>query len=922
MNPRLVSALRLAVVVVPVAFLTAFFVLPVAAVITKGLTGDDGGSFADLARSSRFRGIIWFTFWQAAASTALSLAAGLPAAAMVARLTPRRQRLVRALVIVPFVLPTVVVAAAFEALFNRAGLVDGSIRLHHTVWAILLAHVFFNYAVVVRTVGTYWTGLDGRLEDQARVLGANRWRTFTRITLPRLRPAIAAAASIVFLFSFTSFGIVLILGGPRRATIETEIFAKRSSERTSPRPPQSRWSSWAASRRSSCCRPASSAGRDRCGGTPRAQGGAISPGMLVGNVVTMVLLLGLPIAVLVERSLAVGSGYSLRHYGALFHRVPQLPASAAVALGNSVLYAVVATALAVLIGLLGALVVVYGRGALGHVFDLGLTLPLGTSAVTIGFGMLLVLDQPPLDLRTSRWIIPIAHALIGIPFVMRTMVPILRGIDRRLRDAAAMLGATPARVRREVDAPIAARGLVVAAAFAFAISLGEFGATAFIPPSGRDAHGSNCDLPPPVDARGASPRPGDGPLRSAHGADRAGSGTDRNSPEPERGDVLMALSVDQLAVSFGEHRAVDGASLEVAPGQILAILGPSGCGKSTLLRAIAGLQPLDAGRICWQGNDLNGVPPHERGVGLMFQDHALFPHRDVAANVSFGLRMQGRRDAARSERSAEMLALVGLSGFECRAIDTLSGGEAQRVALARALAPDPRVLLLDEPFGSLDRRLRDRLVEEIPPILRAADVAAVHVTHDHDEAFAVADRVGIMIDGRIDRVGPPREVWSDPQHASVARFLGHTNLVEVGDGGSVPWGTLPLESGLYVVRADAFSPAATGDDADLGAVVERSVFAGGRTRVTFRSEPGGHRLHRRPHRRVGCRPLARRCTPARDRPVEDRPRHRRLSSVGISASTGLPSSLNEAEIPGWRPWRRGCEVRSRCPWCRPSGRRR
>ena len=463
------------------AFLAVFFVYPVAGVIIKGLTGEDAPSFADLARSSRFRGILWFTVWQATASTALSLAAGLPAAAMVARLAPGRQRLVRALVIVPFVLPTVVVAAAFEALFNRAGLVEGSIRLHHTVWAILLAHVFFNYAVVVRTVGTYWAGLDGRIEDQARVLGANRWRTFTRITLPRLRPAIAAASSIIFLFTFTSFGIVLILGGPRRATIETEIFRQaivRSNLATAA----------AIALVQMICVAAliilSTRLEQRKGpttGTPRAQGGPLSRAMIVGNVVTMVLLLGLPIAVLVERSLAVGSGYSLRHYGALFHRVPQLPASAAVALGNSVMYAVVATAIAVLIGLLGALVVVYGRGALGHVFDLGLTLPLGTSAVTIGFGILLVLDEPPLDLRTSRWIIPVAHALIGIPFVMRTMVPVLRGIDPRLRDAAAVLGATPARVRREVDAPLAARGLVVAAAFAFAISLGEFGATAFIP---------------------------------------------------------------------------------------------------------------------------------------------------------------------------------------------------------------------------------------------------------------------------------------------------------------------------------------------------------------------------------------------------------------------------------------------------------
>ena len=307
----------------------------------------------------------------------------------------------------------------------------------------------------------------------------------------------------------------------------------------------------------------------------------------------------------------------------------------------------------------------------------------------------------------------------------------------------------------------------------------------------------------------------------------------------------MTLTTRKLAVRFGDHQALDGVSLHVEPSEILAILGPSGCGKSTLLRAIAGLQPLDAGRVTWNGLDLAGVPPHRREVGLMFQDHALFPHRDVAANVGFGLRMQGLGATERRSRAAEMLELVGLTGFESRPIDTLSGGEAQRVALARALAPHPRVLLLDEPFGSLDRRLRDRLVEEIPPILRAADVAAVHVTHDHDEAFAVADRVGIMIAGRLGRVGPAPEVWSDPRLASVARFLGHTNLVEVGEGGSVPWGTLRLEPGLHVLRADAFSVVDEADG-DLDAVVERSVFAGGRTRVTVRTDPGAVRLRADP----------------------------------------------------------------------------
>jgi thiamine transport system permease protein len=187
------------------------------------------------------------------------------------------------------------------------------------------------------------------------------------------------------------------------------------------------------------------------------------------------------VAVLVERSLAVGDGYSLRHYGALADRVNLLPVSALVALRNSLLFAVVATALALVVGGLASLVVVHGRGSVSRIFDLGLMLPLGVSAVTLGFGMLIALDDPPLDLRTSRWLVPVAHALVGIPFVMRTLVPTLRSIDDRLREAAAVLGASPTRVFREIDLPIAGRAVAVGAAFAFAISLGEFGATSFLP---------------------------------------------------------------------------------------------------------------------------------------------------------------------------------------------------------------------------------------------------------------------------------------------------------------------------------------------------------------------------------------------------------------------------------------------------------
>ena len=242
----------------------------------------------------------------------------------------------------------------------------------------------------------------------------------------------------------------------------------------------------------------------------------------------------------------------------------------------------------------------------------------------------------------------------------------------------------------------------------------------------------------------------------------------------------MTWELDSVSVRFGEVQAVDNASLEISSGELVVVLGPSGCGKSTLLRVIAGLQAPAEGRVLIDGNDAAELLPHQRSIGLMFQQHTLFPHYDVAGNVEFGLRMAKLAQNRRHGRVSELLALVGLAGFEDRAVATLSGGEAQRVALARSLAPNPALLLLDEPFGSLDRALRDRLTEELPGVLSEAGTTAVHVTHDHDEAFCLADRLVVMNQGRILRVGPPREVWADPRTLMVAEFLGHTNFVTRG----------------------------------------------------------------------------------------------------------------------------------------------
>ncbi|MCY3643601.1 MAG: iron ABC transporter permease [Acidimicrobiaceae bacterium] len=471
-------------------FMALFFVWPIGGVIARGLGGSGPAAvLGDVLGSESHRSVIWFTVWQAAVSTALTVAVALPAAGAMARLQFRGQRIVRALSTVPFVLPTVVVAAAFEGLFDRFNLSGGgALTLRHTVWAILLAHVFFNYAVVLRTVGAHWSALDARVEDQARVLGASRLKVFRRVVLPRLAPSIAAASAIVFLFSFTSFGVVLVLGGPTRATIETEIYryaVTRIDLETAAALAVVQLVavvalvvvSNALERRRAVAEPAASFAN-----APRRRGLG-----LVVNLALMAAILGLPIAVLVERSLAAGrgGGYTLRNYNALADRVNLLPDTALAALRNSLTFAVPATSLALLVGGAATLVVIRsgrrgGRG-LGRFFDVGLTLPLGTSAVTVGLGFLLVLNRGPIDIRTSVIIVPIAHAVVGIPFVVRTLVPMLRTVNPRTREAAAVLGASPRRVQREVDLRVAARGLAVGAGFAFAVSLGEFGATSFIP---------------------------------------------------------------------------------------------------------------------------------------------------------------------------------------------------------------------------------------------------------------------------------------------------------------------------------------------------------------------------------------------------------------------------------------------------------
>jgi len=462
---------------VPLAFLALFFAYPLAAILERGFRSDgELASPLGILTDPLTREVVWFTVWQAVASTALTIVIALPTAYVLGRFTFRGRGVVRAVVVIPFVLPTVVVALAFLAVLPE--------RLERGWAAILIAHAFFNVAVVVRVVGTFWAGLDPRASEAAATLGAGPWRRFREVTLPRLAPSLAAAAAIVFLFSFTSFGIVLILGGPRYATIEAEIYnqavrifdLRAAAVLSLVQLVCVALAVWVSMRLEA---------RLALGGQLRAERDVLRrPHTARERAVVAVslgglgLFLGAPLAVLVERSLAVGDGHGFEAYRALARPTSALLATPWEAVLNSIVYAAAATVIAVVVGGLAALAVAHPSGS--RLLDGLLMLPLGASAVMLGFGFVIAYDRFPIDFRAAPWIVPVVQALVAIPFVVRIVAPTLRAIDERQREAAAMLGASPRRVRREIDLPIVARALAVAAGFAFAVSLGEFGATVFL----------------------------------------------------------------------------------------------------------------------------------------------------------------------------------------------------------------------------------------------------------------------------------------------------------------------------------------------------------------------------------------------------------------------------------------------------------
>ncbi len=506
--------LALALWALPLSFLGIFFFYPLGAILAFSFARSQGSWLATLWQTLTSPGtlqVVGFTVAQAALSTLLTLVLGIPGAYLLARYHFRGKALLKALTSIPFVMPTLVVAAAFNALLGSRGWINlglmalfdlsaPPIQFTGTLWAILIAHVFYNTTIVLRMVGDFWSHLDPRLEQAARLLGANRWQIWRQVTIPLLAPVITAATVLVFIFDFTSFGVILILGGPRFATLEVEIYYQTISLFNLPVAASlsilqlllTLVLTWTYSRLSArvsrpvSLRPQSFVQR------PLQRRRSHLPAY--GLIAWLVIFLTVPLLALATRSVmrlepergrrTVDSpGFTLDFYrelslnrrGSMFYAPPTR------AIGLSLAYAAATVAFSLLMGLPAALALSrQDSTGLNRLLDPLLMLPLGTSAVTLGLGFILALDTPPLDLRASPLLIPLAHTLVALPFVIRSLAPALASIRPRLRQAAGMLGANPFQVVRHVDLPLIGRALFVSATFAFTISLGEFGATALI----------------------------------------------------------------------------------------------------------------------------------------------------------------------------------------------------------------------------------------------------------------------------------------------------------------------------------------------------------------------------------------------------------------------------------------------------------
>ena len=479
----------------PLTFLALFFAYPLLSILARSFSGDAFGlqPFGAILGDGYYVGRIWFTVWQAAVSTGLTLLLGLPAAYLFAKHDFPGKTVLTALTTLPFIMPTIVVAMGFVALLGPQGLAnDGltrafgadapQVRVTNTLTIIFMAHAFYNYAIVVRIVSAFWANLTPRFGESAAMLGAGRVRTFSHVTLPLLMPAIWSSAVLVFVFSFTSFGVVLVLGGPQFATLEVSIYELTVK-----------------------------LFRLEVAGALaivqlvftyaflliytrlQAQGAvtvtfvpqdlvlrrkrSVRDVVIVVGIVTALLVVLSPLWALVVRALSTPDGYALTHYAALFsddrgsffYRSPQQ------VIWNSVRFALASMSIALVVGTAAAYVIARPRRS--SVRDALFMLPLGVSAITLGFGFLVAFNRQPVDLRGSWVILVIAHSLVAYPFVIRSLLPVLRGMPPHLKESAALLGASPKNVFVHIELPLIARALLVGATFAFAVSMGEFGAS-------------------------------------------------------------------------------------------------------------------------------------------------------------------------------------------------------------------------------------------------------------------------------------------------------------------------------------------------------------------------------------------------------------------------------------------------------------
>jgi thiamine transport system permease protein len=488
---------------VPILFLAIFFLYPLFSILALSLRPEgswDVSGFVQIVTSAYYRNTLFFTIWQAALSTLLTIALALPGAYIFTRFDFPAKSLLLSIATLPFVLPTVVVAAAFSALIGARGIINqvlmnlftlenAPIQLERTLAIILIVHVFYNYAIALRMITGYWANQSTRIEDAARVLGANGWCLWWYVRLPILMPAILAAAILVFIFTFTSFGVVLILGGIRFATLEVQIYHQARNIFNLPLAAALSLVQIGAmllmmllytrlQRRISAVDLQSAQQVTRKAKTlPEYL-------FLIVNIGVMIVLLFTPLFALVYRSFVHDGTFTLEYYSALNQnpRDSVLFVAPIEAVRNSLQFAFITTTAALILGVLAAYLIA-GKGInrrLAQWLDPLFMLPLATSAVTLGFGYIIALDTPPLDLRSSVWLIPIAHTLVAIPFVVRSVLPALRSIPPHVQEAAAVLGASPQKVWWLIDLPLLSRGLIVGATFAFTVSMGEFGASLFV----------------------------------------------------------------------------------------------------------------------------------------------------------------------------------------------------------------------------------------------------------------------------------------------------------------------------------------------------------------------------------------------------------------------------------------------------------